>query len=92
MPQLDFVAPLSQYFFEEVSTHLEKNDICNLDDLMDLIYINENNWWKSVHLDKETANGIRRNRTSGSGIKKSHRANQAVLRSQSWNCSRYAVY
>ncbi len=58
MPQLDFVAPLSQYFFEEVSTHLEKNDICNLDDLMDLIYINENNWWKSVHLDKETANGI----------------------------------
>ena len=25
---------------------------------MDLIYINDNNWWKSVHLEKETANGI----------------------------------
>ena len=58
MSQLDFDAPLSQYFFEDVSEHLKSNEIYNLDDLMDLIYINDNNWWKSVHLEKETANGI----------------------------------
>ena len=40
------------------SEHLKSNEIYNLDDLMDLIYINDNNWWKSVHLEKETANGI----------------------------------
>lgn len=58
MVRLDFDAPLSQFFFEDVAEHLSSNDISNLDDLMDLIYINGNNWWKSVHLEKEIANGI----------------------------------
>ncbi len=60
MSNLDFDAPLTQYFFKETAEKLFQNDISTLDDLMDLIYVNENNWWKSIHLEKDIANGIQK--------------------------------
>ncbi len=60
MTKLNFDAPLSLYFREDVAQQLELSEIRTLDDLIDLVYNGGTNWWSIIKLNKQRGFGITR--------------------------------
>lgn len=57
-PKFDFDLPLKRYFNQQVAEELNEKGILSLDDLIDAIYNDPDQWASKIGISKERANGL----------------------------------